>query len=458
MPSAVQTARTVYNVDGAGFPDWYPSSSVVTAGPFAFTASMSAIDFATGVVPDAEVNPELPYSTGHPVKLQVRETYRRLDAALKAAGSSLEQGVSINQWHPTFHGEVDRGDPFRDPYDKYWENWRYVAHSYIQGRNEFLLADRPASCLMPVERLIPADSHIEVQLVSLLNDSGITRNAYENDVHSPLGGYSVGMEAGPYLFSAGFIATDFQTGLHPNARVPQHIWYGNQPSAEVAETLRQIRITMEAAGGQWDQVAKVVMYLTPEGMRNLPAIEEVWEQNWPVNPPARAIVPVSGIGGVKGGHAEIYVIVSRDSHGGDREIITAPTALPPLGHQPQAVRAGSLLFLSSQLGRSADGPAAAATAARRGLPYTGRHIAEQVKRIHEDVQKICEAAGTSIENTVKADVFLSDFADLPAFFSEWGDAFTSGQPACGFYEVPARSQHVPGCDLSADLVVYVPGH
>jgi enamine deaminase RidA (YjgF/YER057c/UK114 family) len=456
MPSAVRTARTVRNVEGASFPGWYPSSSVVTAGPFAFTASMSAIDFDTGIAASALVNPDLPFSTGHPVKLQVRETYRRLSTALSAAGSSLEQGVMINQWQPTFHGDVVRADPMRDPYDLYWENWRYVAHSYIQGRNEFLLSDRPASCLMPVERLIPADSHIEIQLISLLDDAGITKNAYEHDVHSPLGGYSVGMEAGPFLFSAGFIATDFKTGLHPNARVPEHIWYGNQAASEVAETLRQIRITMEAAGGQWSQVAKVVLYLTPEGIRNLPAIEEVWRQNWPADPPARAIVPVSGIGGVKGGHTEIYVIVSRDSRGGERDLITAPGALPPLGHQPQAVRCGPLLFLSSQLGRTAAGPLPSAAAARRGLPHTGRHIAEQVKRIHDDVQKICEAAGTSIENTVKADVFLSDFGDLPALFGAWGEPFTAGLPAAGFYEVPARSQHVPGCDLSADLVVYVP--
>jgi enamine deaminase RidA (YjgF/YER057c/UK114 family) len=451
------SARVALDVEGASFPDWYPSSSVVTAGPFAFTASMSATDFETGIVDEARASENLPYSSGHPVKLQVRETYRRLDAALKAAGSSLEQGVSINQWQPTFHGDVTRDDPLRDPYELYWEKWRYVAHSYIQGRNEFLLGDRPASCLMPVERLVAADSHIEVQLVSLLDSAGITKNAYEHDVHSPLGGYSVGMEAGPFLFSAGFIATDFQTGLHPNARVPEHIWYGNQVAAEVAETLRQIRITMEAAGGEWSDVAKVVLYLTPLGMRNLPAIEEVWEQNWPTSPPARAIVPVSGIGGVKHGNVEIYVIVSRPGYGGEREVITAPAALPALGHQPQAVKCGSLLFLSTQLGRTADGPAASAVAAKRGLPHARRHIVEQVKRIHEDVQAICEAAGTSIENTVKADVFLSDFADLPTFFSAWGEPFTAGAPASGFFEVPQGAQYVPGCDLSADLVVFVPG-
>jgi enamine deaminase RidA (YjgF/YER057c/UK114 family) len=310
---------------------------------------------------------------------------------------------------------------------------------------------------MPVERLLASDSRIEVQMVSLLEESGITKQAYEHEIHSPLGGYSVAMEAGPVLFSAGFIATDFTTGLHPNARVPEHIWYGNQVASEVAETLRQIRITMEAAGGKWSDVVKVVLYLTPLGIRNLPLVEEVWEANWPTDPPARAIVPVTGIGGVKHGNVEIYVIVARPEHGGDRSAVMSSTALEPLGHQAQAVRCGNLLFLSTQMGRVADGPSPSALAAKRGLPYARRHIVEQVRRIHEDVQALCLAAGTSIENTVKADLFLSEFTDLPTLFECWADPFTDGLPASGFFEVPAGCQQVPGCDFGADLVVHIPG-
>lgn len=453
----MSSARTVHHVPGADFPAWYPSSSVVTAGPFAFTASMSAVDFERGgVVPEAKPQPGLPYSSGHPVKLQVRETYRRLGAALEKAGSRLDGGVSINQWQPTYHGEVERHEPLRDPYDLFWEDWRRVAHAYIQSRDEFLLSDRPASCLMPIDRLVSPEQHIEVQLVSLLDDSGITKRAYAHDVHSPLGGYSVGVEAGPWVFSAGFIATDFESGLHPNARVPQHIWYGNQVAQETEETLRQVRVTMEAAGASWSDVVKVVLYLTPEGIRNMPAVEEVWAQQWPENPPARAVVPCSGIGGVKHGNVEIYVIVARPAEGGERDVVHTDRALAPLGHSVQAVRSGPLLFLSTQLGRDENGLSAQAVALRDGLPQARRHIYDQVRRIHEDVAAICEAAGTSIDQTVKVDAFLSDFVDLPTFFQAWADPFTDGLPASGFFEVPPRSHEIPACDISVDLIVAVP--
>ncbi|MFF5228259.1 Rid family hydrolase [Dactylosporangium sp. NPDC000521] len=447
--------RVVHDVPDASFPDWYPSSPVVTAGPFAFTASMSATDFDNGGLAEAaQVEPGLPLHSGHPVKKQVREVYRRLDSALTAAGSSLEQGVCINQWQPTFHTDGHLEPGWTPRYQTHWEDWRFVAHSYIQGRDEFLLSDRPASCLLPVERLVATDTHVEIQLISLLDDSGIEKRAYAHDVHSPLGGYSVGVESGPYLFSAGFIPTDFESGLHPNARVPQHIWYGNQVAAETDETLRQIRITMEAAGGEWRDVIKVVIYLTPEGVRQLPAIDEVWARHWPTDPPARTIVPVSGIGGVKGGNVEIYVIVARPGHGGDRHIIRTDNALAPIGHQAQAVRSDSFLFLSTQLGRTASGAPDSAFA--RSLPHTRRHIVDQVRRIHDDVAAICEAAGTSIENAVRADLFLSDLDDLSAVFQAWPEPFTNGLPAAGFYEVPRDFQEVPGCALSVDLIVHIP--
>lgn len=49
--------RKVFDVEGADFPDWYPSSSVVTAGPFAFTASMSGVDFVNGGLAPAAATP-----------------------------------------------------------------------------------------------------------------------------------------------------------------------------------------------------------------------------------------------------------------------------------------------------------------------------------------------------------------------------------------------------------------
>ena len=86
----------------------------------------------------------------------------------------------------------------------------------------------------------------------------------------PTGGYSIGMEAGPWLFTAGFTGVDFVHGIRPEAKVPDFIWYGNQTYNETAETLRQLKVTVEAGGGRLEDTVKALVYVTPFAMRNLP--------------------------------------------------------------------------------------------------------------------------------------------------------------------------------------------
>jgi enamine deaminase RidA (YjgF/YER057c/UK114 family) len=401
------------------------------------------------------VSEGLPYTSGHPVKMQAREVFRRLQATLAAAGSDLDHTVLMNQWQPTFLGEGRDTGTGHPSYDSAWEGWRYVTHAYIQARDEFLLENRPASVLVPVDRLVGAESYIEVQAISLLSGSGTERRSFTHEVHNAKGGYSLGVEAGPWLFTAGLIATDYETGLHPGARISEHIWYGNQIAAEVDELLRQLQVIVEAGGSNWNNVVHSALCLTPLGMRNMPAVDEVWTRYWPDDPPARAVIPIDGTG-LKGGNVEIRLVAARPGDGGERQVIQAPGALPALGHSAQAVRSGHLLFLSSQLGRTPDGPSGSAMAMKRGMPFARRHIVEQARRIQDDVQSICEAAGTSIDNVVKADVFLSDFTDLATFLDEWGKGFSHGYPASGFFETTARGHVIPDCDVSADLIAFVP--
>lgn len=446
--------QRVTTAGGISLPDWYPSSLAVTAGELAFTASLSAIDWDGELAPAARVPDALPYTSGHPVKMQAREAFRRLEATLDAAGSALELTVLMTQWQPTQRGEAAERYGADASGESDWESWRYVTHAYIQARDEYLPQNRPASVLVPVNRLVGARTCIEVQGISLRAGSGIERRAYTHEIHGVKGGYSLGVEAGPWLFSAGLLATD-ETGLYPGARISEHICYGNQVAAEVNEVLRQLRVIIEAGGGAWNDIVHSALYLTPFGVRNLAAIDEVWAYYWPEDPPARAVIPICGTG-LKGGNVEIRLVAARPGHGGAREVIHAARALPPLGHATQAVRSGHLLFLSSQLGRTLNGPSDSAMSVKRGIPFARRHIVDQVRRIQHEVHAICEAAGTSIDKTVRADVFLSDFGNLATFLDEWGKGFSDGYPASGFFETTPRGHVIPDCDISADLIIFVP--
>jgi enamine deaminase RidA (YjgF/YER057c/UK114 family) len=445
--------RRVLDVPEATFPEDVPLSPGVAAGDFVFTSALGATDWATGLADSARPDPELPLSGDDPVRIETRAIYEKLRATLEAGGSGLERGVQINQWVNTYGTQAERDPADRDEVALFYERWRAVVHPHLQGRDEFLLDQRPASACMPIDRMIAADERVEVELTAVTEASGIVKRAYEHDVHMPTGGYSIGMEAGPLVFTAGFTGVDFVHGIRPEAKVPDFIWYGNQIYNETAETLRQLEVTLEAGGSRLADTVKALVYVTPLAMRNLPALNEAWRAYWPEDPPARAIIPVTGVG-LRGTNVEIMLTAVRGGQGVEREVVRTDKAPPALGHASQAVRAGSLLFLSTQLGTSAAGR----VSARRdgGFPFLRRGVRDELKQIQENVDAICQAAGSSISQTVKGHLYFSDFADLSAGLSVWRDAFGDGYPAGAFFETPPGTQEVPGCHVSADTIAFCP--
>ncbi|MSO42516.1 MAG: hypothetical protein EXQ70_11625 [Solirubrobacterales bacterium] len=457
MSKGKRVARTVVDAPEGAFPEDVPASGAVAAGDFVFTSPMGATDWSTGLADGARASEQLPSGDDDPVALETREIYRKLDAALEAGGSSLDRGVQINQWVNTYRGfDGERHPADRNEVELFYEQWRSVVHPHLATRDEFLLSERPASACMPVDRFICAEESVAVELVGLTKDSGIEKRAYEHDVHMPLGGYSIGIEAGPWLFTAGFTGVDFAHGIRPESKVPDFVWYGNQIHNETAETLRQLKVTVEAGGGRMEDTVKALVYVTPFGMRNLPALDQAWKDHWPEDPPARAILPCSGVG-LRGTNVEIMLTVVRPDKGEiTREVVETGKAPAQLGHAPQAIKAGGLLFPSTQLGVTADGAIGTRGVNDGSFPFMRRSVKDELRVIQENTQAICEAAGTSIDQAVKSHLFFSDFDDLAAALPVWGDAFTDGYPAAGFFETPPGTQEVRGGHVTADLIVSCP--
>jgi enamine deaminase RidA (YjgF/YER057c/UK114 family) len=455
--SGSRVARRIVDVPEAAFPGDVPASPAVVAGDFVFTSPMGATDWATGLAPAARADADLPLSGDDPIAIETRELYRKLGAALEAGGSSFARSVQINQWVNTYRGFDGLRHPAdRDEVGLFYEEWRPVVNPFLATRNEFLLNDRPASACMPVDRFMCSDENVNVELVGTTEQSGIEKRAFEHDVHMPLGGYSIGIEAGPWLFTAGFTGVDFAHGIRPESKVPDFVWYGNQIHNETMETLRQLKVTVEAGGGKLEDTVKALVYVTPFGMRNLPALNAAWETYWPEDPPARAIIPCTGVG-LKGTNVEIMLTVTRPGEGNiEREVVQTDKAPAIPGPAPQALKAGGLLFLSTQVGIGADGVIPGAADNDRAFPFMRRSVKDELRLIQENADAICQAAGTSIDQTVKSHLFFSDFEDLAASLPVWGDAFTDGYPAAGFYETPPGTQEVPAAHVTADMIVACP--
>jgi 2-iminobutanoate/2-iminopropanoate deaminase len=107
----------------------------------------------------------------------------------------------------------------------------------------------------------------------------------------------------------------------------------------------------------------------------------------------------------------------------ERETVQAAGAPPAIGPYSHAVRvdlasAGSLLFCSGQIPLDpASGELVGATAA------------EQARRCLENLQAVCDAAGTVLERAVRMTVYMTDLTAFAEVNEVYGEFFASDPPA-----------------------------
>jgi 2-iminobutanoate/2-iminopropanoate deaminase len=126
----------------------------------------------------------------------------------------------------------------------------------------------------------------------------------------------------------------------------------------------------------------------------------------------------------------------------DKTVIRTENAPAPFQGAPysQAIRFGDLVFVSGQL------PVHPAS----GKLVQGG-IGEQTERVMENLKAILEAAGTSLDNALKATIFLADLADF-AGMKVYARYVGDRPPARATFEVAALPA---GARLEVEIVAHV---
>ena len=101
-----------------------------------------------------------------------------------------------------------------------------------------------------------------------------------------------------------------------------------------------------------------------------------------------------------------------------RQAVSTPHAPQAIGPYSQAVRAGSLLFVSGQV------PIDPAT----GQIVSG-DIGVQTHRVFQNIGEILKAGGASFDHVVRTTVFLADMNDFAAMNEAYATYFTAPAPA-----------------------------
>lgn len=101
-----------------------------------------------------------------------------------------------------------------------------------------------------------------------------------------------------------------------------------------------------------------------------------------------------------------------------RQAVSSVSAPKAIGPYSQAIRAGSLLFISGQI------PLDPATGA-----MVDGDIAAQTHRVFANLNAILQAAGASFDNVVRTTVYLADMSDFATVNEIYGTYFSSPAPA-----------------------------
>ncbi|MCU7916504.1 MAG: RidA family protein [Candidatus Thiodiazotropha sp. (ex Gloverina cf. vestifex)] len=102
----------------------------------------------------------------------------------------------------------------------------------------------------------------------------------------------------------------------------------------------------------------------------------------------------------------------------NREIIRTDQAPQAIGTYSQAVKVGQTVYLSGQI------PLVPET-----MEMVEGDIEVQIRRVFDNLQAVARAAGGSLADVVKLNVFLTDLSHFPVVNQVMADYFTEPYPA-----------------------------
>ncbi|WP_213736144.1 RidA family protein [Bradyrhizobium sp. dw_411] len=375
-------------------------TEATVAGGLTFLAGQLASDFKNGVPKEARKDPNFPFY-GSDIKLQTRFILNNIKNTLQAAGSSFEHVVKAQVFL------TDLND-----FAAFDEVWR-----------EFFAVPPPRTTV-GTSGLLVKDTLIEIDLISALPESG-GLIAISSANPKPLAAYTEATRAGDLVFAAGQLASDFKTGVPKEARKdPNFPFYGSDIKLQTRFVMEHLKATFAAAGTTLDHVVKAQVFLTD--LDNFAAFDEVWREYFKV-PPPRTTVGVTGLL-IKDSLIEIDLIAYVPG-GTTRHEVVADTGNPrPLANYSEAVTVGDFIFAAGQL--ATDFKTGVPKEARKdpNFPFYGSDIKLQTKYIMESLKRTLAAAGSSLEQVIKAQVFLMDLNDFAGFDEVWREYFAVPPP------------------------------
>jgi reactive intermediate/imine deaminase len=390
----------------------------VLAGETVYAAGQIASDYKTGVPPEARQDAAFPHY-GSDIQRQARYVLSNLGSVLKAAGCDLKDVVKSQVF-------LTNLDDFYH-FDQVWK--------------EFFPSPPPRTTVEVSALLVPG-CRVEIDLTAVKPSVGREIVA-GSKTPKPMAHYCQGVLTGDTLYAAGQIASDYRTGVPPEARQdPAFPYYGSNIQKQARYILNNLRSVFEAAGCDFKDVVKSQVFLTD--LNDFYYFDQVWKDFFP-SPPPRTTVQISKLL-VPGCKVEIDLWAVRPNV--KKQLITGKSTPTPMAHYCQGILAGDTLYAAGQI--ASDYKTGVPPEARQdpAFPYYGSDIQKQTRYVLNNLRSVFQAAGCDLKDVVKSQVFLTDLQDFHYFDQVWKEFFPSPPPRT---TVQVSGLLVPGCRVEIDL-------
>lgn len=410
----------------------------IKAGRWVFTTGNMAQDFGRGIAEDV-IASRLPRAGRPKNKKEAERVFDHIEEVLRTAGTDWANVVRVDQYYPRPTA---------------------VDHYHVARRARFGDMIPPStSILMP--NLLLANAEMDVQVIAAIQGPSfsVEHLKHEGLGGHPTSGYSPALRVGDFVFAAGAAASAVgddteRRGIAEAAQRPEYSqWRGEPIKLEIEYIIKKKIIPSLGLGGaSLANVLKAQVYMTD--LEDFASFNVVWGKYFPKNPPVTTLVP-SPKEALANRYAriEINVIALTDS-GRTRRTVIDTDVYTGYEANSAAIRAGDLLFVSGLMAIDRDGVVSGAEVDPRQTNLQSS-IRAQADCILRNAEKICEAAGTSLANVVRAQHFLADIGDFYDVYQIWQEHLPGAPIPFSGIEIPSPLP-VPGCTLLMDLWFYAP--
>ena len=410
----------------------------VKADRWVFATGLMAQDFINGISPHV-LSEHAPHSGLPKREKEALLIFANLEAILHAAGTDCTRLVRTDQYYTTVK----------------------AVPPYQQVRREFLRGRIPPSTSIAQKALLLPGADMNVQAVAAIPKKGfeVEHLSHAQLKGRPTSGYSPALTVGDFIFIPGITSLAIgeeprRNGVATAALMAEGTQWGGQPiklETEFIITKRMVA-SLALAGARLENVVHAQVYLTDR--EDYSAFNEAWTRHFGETGPSVSIIPCIEHGlAPYDGKIEINVIAAKPNSEATKRHVNAEVATA-FRYQPQAVKAGDLLFIPALMAAGRDGLMPSAVLDPR-QPYFSSSPEAQAETIIGNVARLCEAAGTSLDNVVRVMLFHTDIGEFYPVYKVW-ERHLGGRPLpFSAAEVPGPLP-VPGATVMIETWVYAP--